>query len=78
MPPTKLTCPRPYGLFPYENDCRKFINCWQGRAHVQDCAPGTLFNAPAMVCDHPTNVYLWSPQCRGIYLASSFSLVVES
>merc|ERR1712136_109362 len=52
----RLSCPEPNGLFPYGKDCKKFINCWQGRAHVQDCAPGTLFNAAKKYCDHARKV----------------------
>ncbi|NEU35949.1 chitin binding domain-containing protein, partial [bacterium LRH843] len=34
----------------------KFYNCWEGRGHVQMCAPGTLFNQVTLECDFPHNV----------------------
>ena len=47
-------CPVDYsGLQPYPSDCTKFTNCWKGKAFVQDCAPGTLFNADSGQCDFP-------------------------
>ena len=54
--PKSLTCPFSSGLFPYEGDCKKFINCWKGRPHVQACAQGTLFNAATLTCDHAAKV----------------------
>ena len=41
------------GLHPFPSDCGKFVNCWKGRAFVQDCAPGTQFNARSLQCDFP-------------------------
>ncbi|XP_034235276.1 uncharacterized protein LOC117641771 [Thrips palmi] len=47
------------GLAAHPVDCTKFINCWQGKPHVQSCAPGTLFNPRFNACDHPNKV----PEC---------------
>nr|XP_045618855.1 uncharacterized protein LOC123770744 [Procambarus clarkii]XP_045618856.1 uncharacterized protein LOC123770744 [Procambarus clarkii]XP_045618857.1 uncharacterized protein LOC123770744 [Procambarus clarkii] len=48
-----VMCPRPDGQFPYVKDCAKFINCWRGRASLQRCATGTLFNPAKGRCDFP-------------------------
>lgn len=44
------------GLAPHPTDCSKFINCWKGTAHTQQCGPGTLFNPQTLQCDFPYNV----------------------
>ncbi|XP_046390189.1 uncharacterized protein LOC124158856 [Ischnura elegans] len=49
-------CLLPTGQFPYPLDCRRFVNCWNGKAFVQPCAPGTLFNADTRECDFPSKV----------------------
>lgn len=51
-----VTCPRRKGLFPFEGNCRKFINCWGGKPHVQICSEGTLFNPITRECDHADKV----------------------
>ncbi|XP_066599754.1 uncharacterized protein teq isoform X2 [Prorops nasuta] len=53
-----VQCPDPHitGQFVYPPDCKFFVNCWQGRAFVQPCAPGTLFNPETMECDFPHKV----------------------
>ncbi|CAL7933954.1 unnamed protein product [Xylocopa violacea] len=48
------------GQFVYPPDCKFFVNCWKGRAFVQPCAPGTLFNPNTLECDFPHKV-----QCYG-------------
>lgn len=48
--------PKTTGLFPIQSDCRKFLNCFKGRGHVQSCAPGTLFNSNSLECDFPAKV----------------------
>lgn len=53
---TQLVCLSPNGLSPHPTDCAKFLNCWNGHAHVQDCGPGTLFNPKISVCDWPYRV----------------------
>lgn len=54
--PFKPTCPKPNGLFPHDEDCNRFINCWRGTPHIQRCAPGTLFNQASGECDHAHKV----------------------
>ncbi|XP_020710705.2 uncharacterized protein LOC105690556 isoform X4 [Athalia rosae] len=51
-------CPTPQatGQFIYPPDCKFFVNCWNGRAFVQPCAPGTLFNPETLECDFPMKV----------------------
>nr|CAD7594786.1 unnamed protein product [Timema genevievae] len=44
------------GLASHPNDCSKYLNCWNGEAHIQSCGPGTLFNPVTLVCDYPYNV----------------------
>lgn len=44
------------GLYPHPTDCKKFLNCDNGRTFVQDCGPGTAFNGITKVCDWPQNV----------------------
>jgi hypothetical protein len=51
-----LACPKSNGLFPFDGDCSKFINCWKGRPHLQVCAGGTLFNPAINECDHAHKV----------------------
>ncbi len=49
-----LLCPEGFsGPRPFPPDCSKFANCWKGRPTVQDCAPGTMFNARSGQCDFP-------------------------
>ncbi|XP_076766671.1 uncharacterized protein LOC143433270 [Xylocopa sonorina] len=57
-----VQCPRfdSTGQFVYPPDCKFFVNCWKGRAFVQPCAPGTLFNPATLECDFPHKV-----QCYG-------------
>ena len=50
-------CPAGHtGQLPYGYDCRRFLNCWNGRGHIQTCAPGTVFNYRTMECDRPDKV----------------------
>lgn len=44
------------GLYAHPTDCSKFLNCNNGATFVQDCGPGTMFNARLKVCDWPHNV----------------------
>ncbi|XP_076629427.1 uncharacterized protein LOC143345828 isoform X2 [Colletes latitarsis] len=44
------------GQFVYPPDCKFFVDCWKGRAFVQACAPGTLFNPVTLECDFPHKV----------------------
>lgn len=50
-------CPEGYqGITKHPTDCKKFLNCANGRTFVQDCAEGTLFNPNIGNCDFPYNV----------------------
>lgn len=50
-------CPAGHtGQLPYAYDCRRFLNCWNGRGHIQTCSPGTVFNYKTMECDRPDKV----------------------
>ncbi|KAE8736584.1 hypothetical protein FOCC_FOCC017961 [Frankliniella occidentalis] len=44
------------GLQAHPTDCTKFVNCWQGKPHIQSCAPGSLFSTRLNACDHPNKV----------------------
>jgi hypothetical protein len=54
----KTDCPMEggTGLAPHPTDCSKFLNCWKGTAHTQQCGPGTLFNPQILQCDFPYRV----------------------
>ncbi|KAI4492325.1 hypothetical protein M0802_009835 [Mischocyttarus mexicanus] len=54
------------GQFIYPPDCKFFVNCWKGRAFVQPCAPGTLFNPQTLECDFPYKV-----KCYGSEISDS-------
>lgn len=47
--------PNASGLFAHPTDCAKFLNCNNGATVIQDCGPGTMFNARLQVCDWPQN-----------------------
>ncbi|XP_031783436.1 uncharacterized protein LOC100120629 isoform X1 [Nasonia vitripennis] len=44
------------GIFVYPPDCKFYVTCWNGRAFVQPCAPGTLFSPDSLECDFPDKV----------------------
>ncbi|XP_039962936.1 uncharacterized protein LOC120776390 isoform X3 [Bactrocera tryoni] len=48
--------PQHTGPVPYAYDCRRFVNCWHGRGHIQSCGPGTVFNPETLECDRPDKV----------------------
>ncbi|BFF99126.1 uncharacterized protein DMAD_07097 [Drosophila madeirensis] len=55
-------CPPQFsGVVPYPYDCHRYVNCHNGSPTIQTCAPGTLFNAQTLVCDHPSNVACAAP-----------------
>lgn len=43
-------CPRLYGIFADESDCRIFWSCWGGEAKKYECAPGLAFDETNRVC----------------------------
>ncbi|XP_011499966.1 PREDICTED: uncharacterized protein LOC105363863 [Ceratosolen solmsi marchali] len=44
------------GLYIYPPDCKFYVTCWNGRAFLQPCAPGTLFSPETLECDFPNKV----------------------
>lgn len=44
------------GLFPHPENCKKFLHCDNGRTFIQNCGPGTAYNAEYQICDWPKNV----------------------
>ncbi|XP_049313216.1 uncharacterized protein LOC105232808 isoform X3 [Bactrocera dorsalis] len=57
IPDFDTGCPPQHtGPVPYAYDCRRFVNCWHGRGHIQSCGPGTVFNPETLECDRPDKV----------------------
>lgn len=48
-------CPRDWGLYPHEIDCRNFYNCANGYSYLMTCPAGLHFNPYDLVCDWPDN-----------------------
>ncbi|XP_076315203.1 uncharacterized protein LOC143227818 isoform X3 [Tachypleus tridentatus] len=46
-------CTSEFGLFPYPNDCEKFIQCYHWIPHVRNCLDKLHFNPSIKVCDWP-------------------------
>ncbi|KAH8395222.1 hypothetical protein KR222_002788 [Zaprionus bogoriensis] len=47
----EISCPPgATGLHPHPLDCSKFLNCGGGQTFIQNCGPGTAFNAALLVC----------------------------
>lgn len=42
---------KPEGAFVNHPDCKKFIQCFGGKALVFTCAPGTSWNEDKLTCD---------------------------
>lgn len=57
-----VRCPtsRSTGLFVFPPDCQFFVNCVDGTAYVQQCAPGTAFNPKTLECDYRHKVKCYS------------------
>lgn len=50
--PAAVQCPAGQnGVYPHPFDCTKYLNCDNGRTHIQDCAPGTAWSSAMEVCD---------------------------
>ncbi|XP_053957246.1 uncharacterized protein LOC128862566 isoform X1 [Anastrepha ludens] len=61
-------CPRQHtGPIPYAYDCRRFVNCWHGRGHIQSCGAGTVFNPETLECDRPDKVVCGTPNANGVH-----------
>ncbi|XP_017479803.1 PREDICTED: uncharacterized protein LOC108369239 isoform X8 [Rhagoletis zephyria] len=58
--------PQHTGPVPYPYDCRRFVNCWHGRGHIQSCGPGTVFNPETLECDRPDKVVCGTPGVNGV------------
>lgn len=53
----RIECPHSFsGLTAHPTICTKFLNCDHGKTVMQDCGPGTAFNAITKICDWPQNV----------------------
>ncbi|XP_011183617.1 uncharacterized protein LOC105212916 isoform X6 [Zeugodacus cucurbitae] len=57
--------PQHTGPVPYAYDCRRFVNCWHGRGHIQSCGPGTVFNPETLECDRPDKVVCGGSHTNG-------------
>lgn len=49
-PISSLNCPRLYGIFPGEGDCKTFFTCWDGAANRYECPPGLGYDREKRVC----------------------------
>lgn len=45
------------GYLPHPNDCKKFLQCVNGRAIIKNCGTGSVFNPINGLCDWPKNVW---------------------
>lgn len=53
-------CARLYGIFPDENKCDVFWNCWNGEPSRYQCSPGLAYDRDARVCMWADQV----PECK--------------
>ncbi|XP_015191628.1 PREDICTED: uncharacterized protein LOC107074585 isoform X3 [Polistes dominula] len=66
------------GQFIYPPDCKFFVNCWKGRAFVQPCAPGTLFNPETLECDFPYKVTCYGSEISDpIRYSKAYNLKID-
>ncbi|XP_014601015.1 PREDICTED: uncharacterized protein LOC106785245 isoform X2 [Polistes canadensis] len=66
------------GQFIYPPDCKFFVNCWKGRAFVQPCAPGTLFNPLTLECDFPYKVTCYGSEIsEPIRYSKAYNLEID-
>jgi len=50
-PPISTTnCPKLYGLFSDNANCRIFYSCWNGEASKYECPPGLAYDSEQHVC----------------------------
>jgi hypothetical protein len=49
-PQSSQNCPRLYGIFSDQADCRIFWSCWGGEAKKYECSPGLAFDETHRVC----------------------------
>ncbi|KAG6461849.1 hypothetical protein O3G_MSEX012891 [Manduca sexta] len=69
IPEACVTSERPND--PHPTDCSKFYECAPHGPTLKDCAPGTLYNPVAMVCDWPAVVIPMRPECGVAATAST-------
>jgi len=62
-------CPRLYGIFADESDCRVFWSCWGGEAKKYECSPGLAFDETNRVCTWADKV----DRCQKKEVAEGFS-----
>ncbi|KAH7982260.1 hypothetical protein HPB52_003549 [Rhipicephalus sanguineus] len=43
-------CPRLYGIFPDNHNCRVFFSCWNGESSRYECPPGLAYDNDQRVC----------------------------
>lgn len=63
------TCPRLFGIFADEQDCRVFWSCWGGEAKKYECSPGLAFDESNRVCTWADKV----DRCQKKEVAEGFS-----
>ena len=51
--------------FPDPDDCNKFYHCYGGKAHVEACGEGTIWDTEKGLCNYPQDVN--RPECRRYY-----------
>lgn len=48
-----IMCPEPFGFFPYPGECKKFLHCDNGIAHVKTCSENLEYDPVNKVCTKP-------------------------
>ncbi|XP_013789079.1 protein obstructor-E-like [Limulus polyphemus] len=61
-------CPRLYGVFGDEKDCKVFYSCWNGEGSRYECPPGLAYDPDHRVCVWADNV----PNCKQQEVAEGF------
>lgn len=49
---------------PDPKDCHAFFHCWGYRMSHKTCGPYLLFNPKDKVCDWPSSVFYYRPECK--------------
>lgn len=72
-PITTPHCARLYGIFPDENKCDVFWNCWNGEPSRYQCSPGLAYDRDARVCMWADQV----PECKneGMFCICQYRLI---
>ena len=47
---------------PYETDCHLYVHCYEGKVHIEQCPPGTIYDTVLHLCnfEHAVN----RPECK--------------